>query len=148
MATKTVSKEELKSLYEKDFVLWVEKNLRLLKEKQFDEVDWENLLEEIEDMGRRHLESVISFMAVILEHLYKYENFKENETICNGWIRSIINSRAKLEKLFIEIPSLKYKAPNELETAWKYAVADLISWFKYPENKHLAKKIFWQRTNG
>jgi len=56
MITKNVSKEELKTLYEKDFVLWVEKNLRLLKEKQFDEVDWENLLEEIEDMGRRHLE--------------------------------------------------------------------------------------------
>ncbi|WP_299229212.1 DUF29 domain-containing protein [Sulfurihydrogenibium sp.] len=142
MATKTVSKEELKSLYEKDFVLWVEKNLRLLKEKQFDEVDWENLLEEIEDMGRRHLESVISFMATILEHLYKWENFRENENMGNGWIRNIINSRAKLEKLFIEIPSLKHKAPNELETAWKYAVIDLISWFKKPENTHLANKYF------
>ncbi|EEP60044.1 conserved hypothetical protein [Sulfurihydrogenibium yellowstonense SS-5] len=86
MITKNVSKEELKTLYEKDFVLWVEKNLRLLKEKQFDEVDWENLLEEIEDMGRRHLESVISFMAVILEHLYKWENFRENENMGNSWV--------------------------------------------------------------
>jgi Domain of unknown function DUF29. len=145
MGTQIVNKEELKQLYDKDFYLWVMENLELLKNKEFDLVDWENLLEEIEDMGRRHLESVISFMAVILEHLYKWENFRENENMGNSWVRSIINSRAKLEKLFIEIPSLKYKAPNELETAWKYAVVDLISWFKKPENKHLANKYFGRK---
>jgi len=47
-------------------------------------------------MGRRYLESVISFMAIILEHLYKWENFRENENMGNGWIRSIINSRDTL----------------------------------------------------
>jgi len=54
---RTISKEELKELYDKDFPLWVEINLELLKEKAYDLVDWENLLEEIEDMGLRHLES-------------------------------------------------------------------------------------------
>jgi hypothetical protein len=145
MGTQIVNKEELKQLYDKDFYLWVMENLEFLKNKEFDLVDWENLLEEIEDMGRRHLESVISFMAIILEHLYKWENFRENENMGNSWVRSIINSRAKLEKLFIEMPSLKHKAPNELETAWKYAVVDLISWFKKPENKHLANKYFGRK---
>jgi Domain of unknown function DUF29. len=42
-------------------------------------VDWENLLEEIEDMGRRHLDSAISYMAIIMEHLYKLEHFKIDE---------------------------------------------------------------------
>jgi hypothetical protein len=56
-------------------------------------VDWEHLLEEIEDMGNRHLDSVVSFMAVILEHLYRWENFREDENMGNGWIKSIINSR-------------------------------------------------------
>ncbi len=59
---RTVSKEELKELYDKDFPLWVEINLELLKEKAYDLVDWENLLEEIEDMGLRHLESCISYL--------------------------------------------------------------------------------------
>jgi hypothetical protein len=44
--------QNLKELYEKDFYLWVQENLRLLKNREYDLVDWENLLEEIEDMGR------------------------------------------------------------------------------------------------
>ncbi|MDW8294695.1 MAG: DUF29 domain-containing protein, partial [Aquificaceae bacterium] len=73
---RTLSKEELKELYEKDFPLWAEINLELLKEKAYELVDWENLLEEIEDMAQRHLDACISYLAVILEHLYKWDNFK------------------------------------------------------------------------
>ncbi|MDM7266346.1 MAG: DUF29 family protein [Aquificaceae bacterium] len=63
---RTIGKEELKELYHKDFPLWVEKNLELLREKAYDLVDWENLLEEIEDMGLRPLESCIIHLAVSL----------------------------------------------------------------------------------
>jgi hypothetical protein len=51
----------LKELYEKDFYLWVQENLRLLRNKEFQLVDWENLLEEIEDMGR-------SLVIAVLRH--------------------------------------------------------------------------------
>ena len=61
--------QNLKELYKKDFYLWVMENLRLLKNREYELVDWENLLEEIEDMGQRYLDSAVSFMAVILEHL-------------------------------------------------------------------------------
>jgi hypothetical protein len=43
--------QSLKELYEKDFYLWVIENLKLLKNKEYGLVDWENLLEEIEDMA-------------------------------------------------------------------------------------------------
>ena len=36
--------QSLKELYEKDFYLWVLENLKLLKNKEFELVDWENLL--------------------------------------------------------------------------------------------------------
>jgi hypothetical protein len=32
------------ALYEEDFVLWTEKTAELLKRKEFDRVDWENLI--------------------------------------------------------------------------------------------------------
>jgi Domain of unknown function DUF29. len=64
--------KNLKELYEKDFYLWVMENLKLLKNGEYDLVDWENLLEEIEDMARRELKSLISLMAVIMEHLYRW----------------------------------------------------------------------------
>jgi len=121
-----INREELKKLYDKDFVLWVEENLKFLKDKQFDLVDWEHLLEEIEDMGNRHLDSVVSFMAVILEHLYKWENYRESEKMGNGWIRSINNGRVEILRLFDRYPSLKVKSCNEIEYAWKDTVRRLI----------------------
>jgi len=88
--------QNLKELYEKDFYLWVMENLKLLKNREFKLVDWENLLEEIEDMARRELRSLISFIAVIMEHLYKWENFRYREDVGHSWISSINNARNEL----------------------------------------------------
>jgi hypothetical protein len=52
--------QQLKGLYEKDFLLWLEENLKLLENREYDLVDWENLLEEIRDIEQRHLDAVIS----------------------------------------------------------------------------------------
>ncbi len=40
------------SLYEQDFYLWLQTNINLLKEGNFAELDLENLLEELESMGK------------------------------------------------------------------------------------------------
>mgnify|MGYP003338444797 CR=1 FL=1 len=40
------------TLYELDFCLWLEKTAHLLKERQLDRIDYDNLIEEIESMGR------------------------------------------------------------------------------------------------
>jgi len=141
MTTQT-SQQNLKELYQKDFYLWIQKNLEFLKSKNFDAVDWNNLIEELEDMGRRYTDSLISFMTIILEHLYKWEHFKFHEKIGNNWIHSIIYARNEIFDLIDRHPSLKNKSSEFLETAWKSAVRRLIAWFKKPENIKLAKKIF------
>ena len=142
MGTQIINKEELKQLYDRDFYLWVMENVELLKNKDFDLVDWENLLEEIEDIGKRYLDSAVSFIAIILEHLYKYEHFRENENMGNSWINSIDNARVELDWLFKEMPSLKRKVQQEIDLAWYKAVKKLVKWFEKPVNLHLAKKYF------
>jgi hypothetical protein len=139
METKTQS---LKELYEKDFYLWVQENLKLLKNREYDLVDWENLLEEIEDMGQRHYDAMVSYMAVIMEHLYKWENYRKSTYMGSGWKKSIINARTKMQKLFKGAPSLRAKAQEKetLQRAWEDAVLDLIAWFKM--NEQLALRHF------
>ncbi len=134
--------KSLKELYEKDFYLWVLENLKLLKNKEFELVDWENLLEEIEYMARKELRSVISLMAVIMEHLYKWENYRESAYMDSGWKKSILNARKEILKLFKDAPSLKAKAQEKeiLQRAWEDAVLDLIAWFK--GNEKLALRHF------
>ncbi|MEJ5339236.1 MAG: DUF29 domain-containing protein [Aquificaceae bacterium] len=130
---KTISKEELRELYEKDFPLWAQINLELLKEKAFELVDWENLLEEIEDMAQKHLDSCISQLARILEHMYKWDHFRElagGQTAGKGWIKSVENARDEIETILEEYPSLKKKIPQEIERAWRRARKNLRVWLR------------------
>ncbi|PMP62731.1 MAG: DUF29 domain-containing protein [Sulfurihydrogenibium sp.] len=131
MKTLNITKEELKQLYDRDYPLWVDINLQLLKEKEYELVDWENLLEEIEDMGRSDLKACVSYLAVILEHLYKLDNFKDlagGEKAGNSWVRSIKNARYDINRMFNRYPSLKVKLPQELQYAWEEAVSRLRKW--------------------
>jgi len=59
------------ALYEEDFVLWTEKTAELLKRKEFDRVDWENLIEEVECMGKSERQAITSLLTVLIEHLLK-----------------------------------------------------------------------------
>ncbi len=130
---KTASKEELKELYDKDFPLWVEINLQLLREKAYELVDWENLLEEIEDMARSDLKTCISYLAVILEHLYKWDYFRNlagGETAGKSWLKSIKNARREINILLTEYPSLRNKLPLQMDRAWIRAVAKLEDWLE------------------
>jgi hypothetical protein len=136
--------QSIKELYEKDFYLWVQENLRLLKNRELDLVDWENLLEEIEYMGQRYLDSAISHMKTILEHLHKWEHFRYRGYVGRSWIKSINNARDELRTIFERHPSVKAKVQEKetLQTAWKLAVYRLIDWFQEPQNHDLAKKYF------
>jgi hypothetical protein len=136
--------QSLKELYEKDFYLWVLENLKLLKNREFKLVDWENLLEEIEDMGKSLFKSVRSHMSTIMEHLYKWENFRYGPEIGYDWIETINNARRELEDIFEDNPSLKVKVQyrNTMHRAWKLAVRALVDWFENPKNKALALAYF------
>lgn len=128
-----IDTKTLKELYTKDFPAWVELNLELIKDGLYEKVDWENLTQEIADMGLRYLESCISYMAVILEHMYKLDNFKHiagGETAGKTWIRSIENARSELKLLLKRYPSLRSKIVPELDYAWDKAVVRLEKWLR------------------
>ncbi len=125
--------ESLRELYGKDFYLWVQENLKLLRSKEYDLVDWENLLEEIEDMGQRHFERMIGYMAVIMEHLYKWENFRHSLDMGHRWIDSVYTARERLVRIFKNNPYLKKKAQerNVLQGSWEDDVKGLVqNYFK------------------
>ena len=129
-----------KELYEKDFYLWVQENLRLLEEKKYDLVDWENLLEEIRDLGEWYVDRAIDLMADILKNLYRWENFREDTG--SKWVKSINNARNELDLILMRQPSVKAKAQENVQTAWELAVQSLIDWFEEPKNHQKAKSCF------
>ncbi len=123
--------QNLRELYEKDFYLWVMENLRLLKNREFHLVDWENLLEEIEGIGRSLFIDVLRKMVKIMEGLYKWENFKGHPE-ADDWVEEISRARRELRDLFEDSPSLKAIAQDKdtLQRAWKLSVRAMTRWFK------------------
>jgi len=62
------------TLYDEDILLWSEQQCELLRrlargERVNDAVDWENLIEEVGDVGRSELNAVASLLQVGLTHL-------------------------------------------------------------------------------
>lgn len=59
---------QAKNLYDEDFNLWLEITANLLKSRQLEELDYDNLIEEIEAMGRSEKHPIESNLIVLLMH--------------------------------------------------------------------------------
>ncbi|TAF08178.1 MAG: DUF29 domain-containing protein [Nostocales cyanobacterium] len=92
------------SIYDVDYLKWIETTVEKLKTQNYSTVDWENLIEEIEDMGRSERRSLESNLIVILLHLLKWQFQPEKRT--GSWERSIIEHRRRVNKAIKESPSL------------------------------------------
>lgn len=93
------------NLYEQDFYLWIEITAKKLKAGKFTEIDLENLIEEIESMGRSEKRALESNLVVLLMHLLKYKYQPEKRS--KSWLSTIFEHRRRLNKQFQDSPSLK-----------------------------------------
>ena len=64
---------ELVNLYETDYLAWVELTVSKLRSQDLSAIDWENLIEEIEDMGKSARNSLKSNLRIVLLHLLKWQ---------------------------------------------------------------------------
>ena len=55
-------------LYETDYYQWTIEQVQALKERNFDSVDWDNIIEEIEALGRSEYNAVVSLLMRQIEH--------------------------------------------------------------------------------
>ncbi|AFZ25725.1 protein of unknown function DUF29 [Cylindrospermum stagnale PCC 7417] len=98
-------KAHSQSLYETDYLQWIETNLEKLQSQDYENVDWENLIEEIADMGRSERKSLKSNFIVILVHLLKWQFQPEKRS--GSWEGSIIEHRRRVLESLSDSPSLK-----------------------------------------
>ncbi|WP_277926747.1 MULTISPECIES: DUF29 domain-containing protein [Nostoc] len=66
----------LKQLYETDENLWLEKTIELLKQKQFNKIDLEHLIEELISLGKRDLAKAKSLLRQIIIHILLLQNWQ------------------------------------------------------------------------
>jgi hypothetical protein len=113
-------------LYETDFVLWTEKTAEQLKEKHFDAVDWENVIEEIECMGRSERREIESLLTQLIKHLLKLAYWEsERERNTRHWLIEIDEFRSQLEKR-MKTATLANHERNCFESAYFDVIKSLI----------------------
>lgn len=66
----------MSDLYERDFYVWTQEQAAALRaaaqsEGRSNAVDWERVAEEVEDLGKSEYREAASYVARIIEHLYK-----------------------------------------------------------------------------
>ena len=108
--------------YDKDFYSWTQEQAELLKHGRFSESDIDNLIEEVETMGRTEKRELESRLTVLLLHLlkWKYQDVRQRRS----WELSIIEQRLKFEETLEENPGLKSKLDDILKKAYRYAVIE------------------------
>ncbi|MDM9584160.1 DUF29 domain-containing protein [Nostoc sp. GT001] len=96
------------SLYDEDYYLWLRTTINQLRAGQFSAVDLDNLLEELETMGRSEKREVKSLLTRLLEHLLKLIYWdRERERNEGHWKGEIRTFRREIKERLQESPSLK-----------------------------------------
>ena len=93
-----------KNLYATDYVRWVDMTVQQLRAKNYAAVDWDNLIEEIEDMSRRERRSLKSNLIVVLLHLLKWQYQPDRRS--GSWRGSIREYRRRINDDLKDSPSL------------------------------------------
>lgn len=105
--------------YQLDFNTWTDKTAQLIREGRWTEIDTEQLIEEIEDLGKRDRRAVTSQLIRLLLHLLKWQYQPERRS--DSWLDSITDARTQIELAFEDSPSLKNYLDGQLETSYQRA---------------------------
>jgi Domain of unknown function DUF29 len=108
------------TLYDRDYALWIETTIAQLRSKNVAEIDWENVLEEFEDMGKRERRSLRSNLVILLQHLLKWQFQPEQRS--GSWKGSIIEHRQRIRDRLQESPSLRNYLAEAMSLAYPDAV--------------------------
>jgi hypothetical protein len=112
---------KVKNLYNQDFALWIEATVKQLKSGDLSQVDLENLIEEVESLGKSQRKAVDNFLTRLLEHLLK-RCYVVLPDCYRGWEIEIRNFRKELKKEFKYSPSLKRFMIEILEECYREAL--------------------------
>ena len=97
-------------LYERDILSWSEHQADLLRRVAKGElvngVDWDHVVQEIEDVGLSHLIAVDSFLRQMIVHLLKVYGWPDSSAV-DHWRDEIVNFQDEAEQRYV--PSMRQR---------------------------------------
>jgi hypothetical protein len=84
-----------KTLYDHDFNLWLLETIKELQARNFENIDLENLIEELDSLAKRDRRELKSRLRVLISHLLK-RRYVNNSEYHRGWELTIKEQRSEL----------------------------------------------------
>ena len=106
-----------KPLYEKDFFAWTQAQADALRRRSVNDLDWDNLFEEVEGLGRQQRGGLHSHFVILLQHLLKWRFQPARRS--RSWRLSIEEQRREIEALILDNPSLAPEMQGLFDRAYR-----------------------------
>ena len=110
--------------YDQDFALWVEENIVLLKAKNYDAVDWENLIEEVEGFTRSDKRELENRLITLFEHALK-RRYVSLPDCYRGWEVTLKRTQKQLRRVLKDSPSLRNYFVSIIEECYQDALINM-----------------------
>jgi hypothetical protein len=116
------------TLYDRDLQLWIEQTIGQLKNREFESLDLEHLIEELVDLGKSEKNALRGNLMILLAHLLKLKvQHDVPDSMKGSWYSSVLEHRQRVLNHLADTPSLKSYMVEALEKA-------------YPDGRKLAIK--------
>jgi hypothetical protein len=120
--------------YDDDFYGWTQAQAALLREEKAADLDYANLAEEIESLGKRERHELEHRLMRLLQHLLKWQYQQTRRG--RSWRSTIVEQRSRIARRLQESPSLRREVPAML--AAEYPLARL----KASDETRLEESVF------
>ena len=135
----------LKELHDRDFNLWIEKIKIKIQQQDLDGMDWDNLLDEIDDMGASQKIALDSYLQRLIEHILKLKYWQSEVERCrNGWMVEVTSFRSRINRILKKNPSLKNYLNTEYQDIYQDATKSMKLLFEMPEDNFIELDLIMQ----
>jgi hypothetical protein len=110
---------KLAALYEHDYYTWTGAQAQALRERKGSGLDWDNLAEEVEDLGKAERDRLESHLESLLMHLLKWAYQPQRRS--RSWSKSIREHRFRIPRVLRDNPGLKAKLAEIFADAYEGA---------------------------
>jgi len=105
------------TLYDQDFYAWTQHQVELLRSGQLGKLDIENLVEEIESLGKQQRQELRNRLGILLGHLLNWHY--QPEARSKSWVYTIKEQRQEIQRHLKESPSLKPYLSEPIEIGYQ-----------------------------
>jgi len=110
-------------LYECDFYRWATEQAAVMRNKRFElealGIDWVNVAEELDTLGRSEKRELRSRLGILLLHLLKWLHQPMHQGA--SWKRTIESQREAAGELLSDSPSLQHLLDQTMQAAYRDA---------------------------